>query len=117
MSKAELTNGFVAIQCPGCGYKHYMNIEAEGRPKWSFNGSLEEPTISPSIFVKSVKCENFTDADWVEYDKVYAEVRDQILEHPKYKHWCHSFVNAGRIQFLNDCTHALAGQTLDLLDV
>jgi hypothetical protein len=27
---------------------------------------------------------------------------------------CHSFVTDGRIQFLGDCTHALAGQTVDL---
>lgn len=29
---------------------------------------------------------------------------------------CHSFVTAGRIQFLDDCTHGLAGQTVDLPD-
>ena len=27
---------------------------------------------------------------------------------------CHSFVNNGRIQFLLDCTHHLAGQTVNL---
>jgi len=30
---------------------------------------------------------------------------------------CHSFVNDGKIQFLTDCTHEFAGQTLDLLEV
>lgn len=30
---------------------------------------------------------------------------------------CHSFVTDGRIQFLNDCTHALAGQTVELPEV
>jgi hypothetical protein len=30
---------------------------------------------------------------------------------------CHSFVREGKIEFLNDCTHEHAGQTLDLLDV
>jgi len=29
---------------------------------------------------------------------------------------CHSFVTDGRIQFLGDCTHTLAGQTVDLPD-
>ena len=29
---------------------------------------------------------------------------------------CHTFVTDGRIQFLGDCTHALAGQTVDLPD-
>ncbi len=27
---------------------------------------------------------------------------------------CHSFLTDGRIQFLDDCTHAMAGQTVDL---
>lgn len=30
---------------------------------------------------------------------------------------CHSFVNDGRVQFLSDCQHEFAGQTLDLLEV
>jgi hypothetical protein len=29
---------------------------------------------------------------------------------------CHSFVTDGKIQFLSDCTHALAGQTVALPD-
>ena len=29
---------------------------------------------------------------------------------------CHSFIRDGRIQFLGDCTHHLAGQTVDLPD-
>jgi hypothetical protein len=39
----------------------------------------------------------------------------------EFKKWrtervCHLFVTDGRIQFLGDCTHALAGQTVDLPD-
>jgi hypothetical protein len=30
---------------------------------------------------------------------------------------CHSFVTDGRIQYLGDCTHAMAGQTVDLPDI
>jgi hypothetical protein len=29
---------------------------------------------------------------------------------------CHSFVKNGKIQFLNDCTHKLAGKTVELGD-
>ena len=28
---------------------------------------------------------------------------------------CHSFVTDGKIQFLGDCTHELAGQTVELI--
>lgn len=30
---------------------------------------------------------------------------------------CHSFITDGKIQFLNDCSHKLAGQTVDLPDI
>lgn len=30
---------------------------------------------------------------------------------------CHHFVQAGKIAFCSDCTHALAGQTVDLPDI
>ncbi len=30
---------------------------------------------------------------------------------------CHSFVRDGRIEFLGDCTHKLAGQTIELPEV
>lgn len=29
---------------------------------------------------------------------------------------CHSFIKDGKIQFLSDCDHALAGQTVELPD-
>ena len=31
--------------------------------------------------------------------------------------YCHSFVTDGRIQYLDDCTHELRGQTIDLPDI
>lgn len=33
------------------------------------------------------------------------------------KYLCHSFITNGKIQFLSDCTHALAGQIVDLPDL
>jgi hypothetical protein len=36
---------------------------------------------------------------------------------PIYTPRCHSFVTDGRIQFLSDSTHALAGQTVDLPEI
>lgn len=54
---------------------------------------MEKPTFSPSILVT---------LRWSQADDT---MKDEI---------CHSFVNDGRIQFLADCTHALAGQTVDI---
>lgn len=81
------------IECPGCGFAHVLNVAAPERPKWTWNGSLALPTLSPSLLVT-----------WPRVGTV-ADGR------------CHSFVRDGRIQFLSDCTHALAGQTVDLPEV
>jgi hypothetical protein len=59
--------------------------------RWSFNGDFEKPTFSPSILV-------------------------EIGHYPKPNDICHSFVKDGKIQYLSDCTHHLAGQTVELLD-
>ena len=77
--------------CPGCDEAHAVMVGGNyPGPKWGWNGSLERPTFTPSILVRSKRGEAQT-------DKV-----------------CHSFVNEGRIQFLGDCTHELAGETVDL---
>jgi len=52
---------------------------------WTQTGTSERPTLSPSILHSS-------------------------RTGPR----CHSFVKDGQIQFLGDCDHALAGQTVDL---
>ena len=57
-------------------------------PRWEWNGSLDRPTFSPSLLV----------------DKDNPEGR------------CHSFVRDGKIEFLSDCFHSLAGQTVELPD-
>jgi hypothetical protein len=69
-----------------------------GTPNWTWNGSVDSPTLKPSILTKG---------GW-----------RKCLETGEYvEHVCHSFVNDGKVQFLSDCTHEFAGQTLDLLDV
>jgi hypothetical protein len=51
---------------------------------WTWNGDRERPTISPSVLA------------WADAFR------------------CHSFVTDGRIRFLNDCTHNMKGQTVEL---
>lgn len=56
--------------------------------RWTFNGDFDKPTFSPSMLVGQDTPERL----------------------------CHSFVTDGKIQFLSDCAHELAGQTVDLSD-
>jgi hypothetical protein len=36
------------------------------------------------------------------------------VDPPEKDEICHSFVTAGHIQFLSDCTHEMAGQTVEI---
>lgn len=78
------------FQCPGCGFEHGIwTRNPQFNPVWAFDGNMEKPTISPSILVT-------------------------IGHGDKPSDICHSFVRNGMIQFLDDCTHALKGQTVEL---
>lgn len=56
---------------------------------WAFNGDMENPTFSPSMLMQP----NNT----------------QVREH--------FFVRNGRIEYLSDCDHGMAGMTVDMVDV
>ncbi len=87
----ERDNDFVIFHCPGCACLHAFNVNPDrGRPLWTWNGDLARATFSPSLL----------------YRHEHADGRPTEV--------CHSFVSDGRIEFLSDCTHALAGQTVDV---
>lgn len=68
--------------CPGCDSVHSVRV---GRDGWTFAGSLEFPTYSPS---------------------------QRTTRHDG--SMCHTLIRRGMIQFLSDCTHDLRGQTVPL---
>lgn len=76
--------------CPGCRMIHQIAVEQPFRngARWSFDGNAEAPTFHPSVNVG-----------------------------PGSPRQCHYFLSQGRIQFLGDCHHDLAGQTVDLPDL
>lgn len=91
---AKQFDELVRFYCPGCKTHHHIQHGSDMGPNWGWNGSLEAPTFTPSVLVT--------------YDGVDA---GQDGAPPAV---CHSFVTDGRIQYLGDCTHHLAGQTVDL---
>lgn len=102
----------IRFNCPGCALSFSRGSKmvvlpvtwtppdmersplANQHEPWGFNGDLERPTFTPSILSR------------------WKEPQGEGL--PPKQHVCHSFVTDGRIQFLSDCTHALAGQTVEL---
>jgi len=60
---------------------------------WTWNGNTEAPTLRPSVLSEGFS--SITDAPFR----------------------CHSWINDGAAQFLDDCSHDMAGQTVPLLPV
>ena len=98
--------GMVLFRCPGCGMPHQVRVDPAFGPAWGFNGNGDAPTFTPSVLVRGTA--TITD------DHHAIIMAGRRVEPTPFV--CHSFVTDGRIQFLGDCTHALAGQTVDLPD-
>lgn len=86
------------VWCPGCDIAHRPQVVGEdgsvpAGPCWDWDGNLEAPTFSPSYLT------------WWTTGPEQTE------------HRCHSFIRAGHWEFLGDCTHALAGQTVPMVPV
>lgn len=104
----SIEGGHVAFWCPGCDGVHQIGVgEGEG-PRWGYNGNPEKPTFTPSILVRSHEWQPPVTSENL------AEFKRSPWEQTRVETVCHSFVTDGRIQFLSDCTHALAGQTVDI---
>jgi hypothetical protein len=95
------SEGFMCINCPGCKEEHVIATikPFSNGAKWSFNSNFEKPTFRPSLLIRTGKY----------VDKNYSDELTSSI--------CHSYIVDGKIQFLNDCTHELKGQTVDLLDI
>lgn len=108
--------GQYMFYCIGCEQHHAVYIQGEylpneKGPRWTWNGSKELPTFSPSILIQY--------HIWT--PPVTAENHDQWKKEPweqkKVNFVCHTFIRDGNIQYLGDCTHKLAGQTIPLPDI
>ena len=104
MPKVSLaSDNYLLFHCPGCETNH--GIPVDGSRGWTWNRDVEKPTVTPSIAVHLTLYGP---------DKLAFSKYDGPFPCEKAKGLCHSYVTDGRIQFLGDCTHALAGQTIDL---
>lgn len=84
--------GYTA-HCPGCDSLHVIWTDYPGHPNWAFNGNSEKPSFTPSLLVRAPGHGD-----------------------PKQRR-CHSHITNGQWQFLQDCSHDLAGKTVDMLPV
>lgn len=97
--------------CQGCEDTHQVRINAAGRPSWTWDGNAENPTFEPSVLT--------TQGHYVGGGKVGDSGCTclETFEDYDFKCYrCHTFIRGGMVQFLSDCTHKFAGQTLPLPD-
>jgi hypothetical protein len=112
MHDGDVTYPSLAFVCPGCMLDvydlppdgatyhptglHLLPVNTDQTsPTWTFDGNEEAPTVSPSILTQHHPTDTDGRPDFV----------------------CHSFLVAGVFQFLGDCTHALAGLHVPMLDL
>ena len=106
----------VGFKCPGCGEWHWLGVQEcnDGQAIWGFNGNFDKPTFTPSILATT----GHYLSGWRGPD-CYCNWNERYPDDPI--DWkcnrCHSFVTDGRIQFLADCTHALAGHNIELPEI
>ena len=113
----DAEDGMLLFWCPGCDGAHGIKHGLGAGPRWSWNGDTDKPTFQPSILVRSYEMSAKGHADAVARYALPEAERPALPEGYRFDGAdtvCHSFVADGRIQFLSDCTHALAGQTVEL---
>lgn len=89
----------LGFMCPGCRHRHFINdsqTKISNVPIWEFNGDFDKPTIRASVLTRGYRKNPDTGKYDIEIDR------------------CHSYITDGMIQFLGDCMHKLAGQTVEL---
>jgi hypothetical protein len=79
----DMGSNLFAFHCPGCGRGHCFRA-----PGWSWNGSAEKPTVTPSLLTNK--------------------------DDPKSR--CHVVVTDGKLNFCPDSYHQLAGKVVDMVD-
>ncbi|MCW5648340.1 MAG: ammonia monooxygenase [Ramlibacter sp.] len=106
----SLEGGGMMYWCQGCKSTHAVNVGQGPGPRWGYNGNPDAPTFTPSVLVT-----------WYEPTAEGEAMMDRgdplppgMKRYPGKDMVCHTFIRDGRVQFLSDCTHELAGQTLDL---
>lgn len=118
--KLRPTRSGYLFWCPGCKESHGVSVGPNG---WRFNGDEAAPAFSPSAMVRRGHfAEHFKPGMecWCTHNAELVAKGEKAT--PFRCGTCHSYVGGsdgskpGFIEFLHDCSHELAGQTVPLPD-
>ncbi len=101
-------SGLIMFWCPGCNGNHVVQVEHNAG--WTWDGNVDAPTINPSVLTTSGHYSQGSNGCWCEYYKNNPSEDGDEFKCVR----CHSFIKKGMIEFLNDSSHHLAGQTVPL---
>ena len=102
-------NNHLTYWCPGCKIHHAINY---GLNRWGWNGNVDKPTFTPSIKIAS----GHFASDFKPGDACWCTFNRDNPDKASFKcSVCHSFITNGKISFLSDSTHELAGQIVDMV--
>lgn len=113
-SDAGDDHSYVAFHCPGCEAQHTIGVGKHAPIVWMWNNSFDKPTLSPSLLITWSSLSPAAQAKQEEFYKIHKRYPTAHELPWDQKNVCHSFVKDGNIEFLTDCTHSLAGQTVPL---
>lgn len=126
------------LWCPGCESTHAPLValpngsKPSGRPYWEWNEKIDETfTISPSLlcynsahlcppdFEHLAPCPDPESCGAVGHPLMNDGTRAHHVGHAIEPAWgnCHSFIRNGMWEFLGDCAHKLASQTVPMVPV
>jgi len=93
--------------CSGCSLNHNIGTG------WTFNYNLDCPSFTPSVLVRSGHYnEGHRGNCWCTF---YKEHPEREVGFRCYR--CHSYITEGKIHYLSDCSHALAGTIVEMSEV
>lgn len=88
-----LEHSHAVFFCPACDEAHSIPVNMDGatRPEsfWEWNQDTDRPTLKPSLL--------WNVGGWNPMQPI-----------------CHSFVTDGKIEYLGDSTHGMAGKTVEI---
>lgn len=114
--------GIYVFFCPGCAHNHtywtaeyveppeYYNPDRP-HPVWTFNGDWELPTFRASLLNR---WGTYANPEW----RCAGDTEEEIAElTKKFSGRCHLFITKGVIEYCGDCTHALSGKNVPMIEL
>lgn len=98
--KFDINGEWYSFYCPACARRHHINNT------WNIYG-VDKPTVHPSVLSLYRHPKGYTNDNPAPLGYTGEYVEDI----------CHLFIREGRLEYLGDCTHSMANEIVDMVDI